>query len=50
MNNIAAIWILIVFIVCLFICGMVSGNEQYKFFALGGIATLSYLMILSFFD
>ena len=50
MSNIAAIWILIVFLICMFICGIVSGNVQYKFFALGGIATMVYLLILSFFD
>lgn len=50
MNNVAAIWILILFLICMLICGMVSGNVQYKFFALGGFATIGYLMILSFFD
>ena len=50
MSNIAAIWILIVFLICMLICGMVGDNVQYKFFALGGVATIGYLMVLSFFD
>lgn len=50
MNNIAAIWILIVFLICMFICGIVSDNTQYKFFALGGFSTIGYLIVLSFFD
>lgn len=50
MNNIAAIWILIVFLICMLVCGIVSDNTQYKFFALGGFSTIGYLMVLSFFD
>lgn len=50
MSHIVAIWILIVFLICMFFCGMVGDNVQYKFFALGGISALVYLLILSFFD
>lgn len=48
MNKIGAIWVLIVFLICMLICGIVSDNTQYKFFALGGFSTLGYLMVLSF--
>lgn len=50
MSNVAAIWILIVFLICMLICGIAGDNVQYKFFALGGFATIGYLMALSFFD
>lgn len=50
MSNIFAMWILIICFISMFIYGVEGDNVQCKFFALGVLATLGYLLIFSFFD
>ena len=47
MNKSVWVFIYILMLAVMLIMGI--QNEQYKFFALGGLATMGYLLVLSFF-
>jgi len=45
-----SIWVFVYILLLAVMLIMGVSNDQYKFFALGGLATMGYLLVLSFFD